>query len=430
MDRADLPLIVLADAPDALLEVCGVSLLERLLRIAQRLGFTRARVISSTPEEIREALALPSWSRAGLSVVVSARPAGPVTIEAIAPYVPTQGHALIVPGAVYCDARLLRALADHHTESVLIDSAPPASVRSWLDPSPDLPNGWMCGPCRISASFLRSIAPSAILPEELRRAVTAGTIATIDAASEPTYIISMRRDLRPVCLPAPMDRRKDIERIILVSAQKGSLDLPAYVHAPIETFIVSHLCRTTITPNQITLTGFAIGLLATLSFFTGHFAVGAALALIFGVVDGLDGKQSRVKIENTPRGEWEHQLDFAIEYSWWITLAFAFHRTGQLPNAFYFLAFFVASDLIDREFKRQARAITGRLLDDVSAFDQKFRLFSSRRNINTWILTIGLLLGQGAHAYQAIAIWAGCSAAVHVARSISIRLARRLSPAA
>ena len=47
------------------------------------------------------------------------------------------------------------------------------------------------------------------------------------------YIVSMRRHLRPVCVAAARDVAR-AERIILDSAQKGTLDIPAYVHAPIE----------------------------------------------------------------------------------------------------------------------------------------------------------------------------------------------------
>jgi len=49
--------ILIADAPEALGELCGVNLLERLLRILQRLGFRRAIVFSSTPEIVGADLA-------------------------------------------------------------------------------------------------------------------------------------------------------------------------------------------------------------------------------------------------------------------------------------------------------------------------------------------------------------------------------------
>src|SRR2546423_11520986 len=55
--------IIIADAPETLTELCGVSLLERLLRILQRLGFRHAIVVSSTPEIVGAELANHSWAR-------------------------------------------------------------------------------------------------------------------------------------------------------------------------------------------------------------------------------------------------------------------------------------------------------------------------------------------------------------------------------
>ncbi len=55
--------ILIADAPEALIELCGVNLLERLLRILQRLGFRRAVVFSITPKIVGVELAKRSWAR-------------------------------------------------------------------------------------------------------------------------------------------------------------------------------------------------------------------------------------------------------------------------------------------------------------------------------------------------------------------------------
>ena len=55
--------ILIADAPEALIELCGVNLLERLLRILQRLGFRSAIVFSTTPEIVGAELAKRSWAR-------------------------------------------------------------------------------------------------------------------------------------------------------------------------------------------------------------------------------------------------------------------------------------------------------------------------------------------------------------------------------
>src|SRR5260370_37514388 len=202
----------------------------------------------------------------------------------------------------------------------------------------------------------------------------------------------MRRRVRPVCFAAPPEQNQRVaERVILDSAQKGTLDLPAYIHAPIETAIISLLCKTRITPNQITIAGFVIGCSATLAFALGRIGLGILAGLLFGIVDGLDGKQSRVKIETTERGKWEHHLDYLIENSWWLAFAFHLWRSGQFPNVFYFLALLIGSHLSDEFAKRRVKIARGRLLDDVAPFDRAFRLIAARRDGYVWILAWRLL---------------------------------------
>jgi len=104
-----LPILV-ADAPDALTELCGVNLVERLLRILQRLGFRRAIVFSSTPEIIGAELAKRSWARGQITAQLVPTAAKPVTAHRILEQGQT-ARFLILPANVYCDARLLAALA-------------------------------------------------------------------------------------------------------------------------------------------------------------------------------------------------------------------------------------------------------------------------------------------------------------------------------
>src|SRR5262249_61405433 len=71
--------ILIADAPDALVQLCGVNFLERLLRVLQRLGFRRAIVLFSTPETIAAELAKRSWARQQITVRLAASAAKSVT---------------------------------------------------------------------------------------------------------------------------------------------------------------------------------------------------------------------------------------------------------------------------------------------------------------------------------------------------------------
>jgi phosphatidylglycerophosphate synthase len=404
--------ILIADAPEALTELCGVNLLERLLRILQRLGFRSAIVLSTTPEIVGPELAKPSWAREQLIADVVPRANEPLTAQLLLEQIPSD-RFLIMPGDIYCDARLLAALCAKQSPAALVDSDPPEFARS-LNQNP-------CGPALVDKDFLSSLSPTAAFFQQLKERIDNRKIDIVDAAEEDDYIVSMRRRVRPLCFSAPPEpSRRIAERVILDSAQKGTLDLPAYLHAPIETAIISLLCKTRITPNQITIAGFIIGCSATTAFALGYTGVGIIAALIFGIVDGLDGKQSRVKIETTERGKWEHHLDYVIENSWWATIAFHLWRSGQFPNAFYFLALLIGSHLLDEFAKRRAKIAKGRLLDDVAPFDRAFRLISARRNVYVWILACGFLLDAFPQSYAVICGWAAFSAAIHLVRSIWI----------
>jgi phosphatidylglycerophosphate synthase len=404
--------ILIANAPDALIELCGVNLLERLLRILQRLGFRSAIVFSTTPGIVGAELAKRSWARDQINAHVVSDPIGPLTSQLILEHSPSDCF-LIVPASIYCDARLLAALCAKDSSAALVDSNPPEFAQ------PLIRNP--CGPALITRDFLFGLSPAAPVFEELKNKTDNRQIDIIDAAEEDDYIVSMRRRVRPLCFLAPPEQsRRVAERVILDSAQNGTLDLPAYIHAPIENAIISRLCKTRITPNQITIAGFIIGCSATLAFALGRIGLGIIAALILGIVDGLDGKQSRVKIEMTERGKWEHYLDYLIENSWWAAIAFNLWTSGQFPNAFYFLALLVGSHLLDEFVKRRAKMATGRLLDDVAPFDRAFRLIAARRNVYVWVLACGFLLGTFPQSYAIICGWAAVSATVHLLRSVWI----------
>jgi phosphatidylglycerophosphate synthase len=308
---------------------------------------------------------------------------------------------------------LLAALCAKDSSAALVDSNPPEFAQS-LTRNP-------CGPAFVTRDFLLGLSSTAPFFEELKKKIDDSEIDIADAAEEDDYIVNMRRHVRPVCFPAqPEQNRRLAERIILDSAQNGTLDLPAYIHAPIETAIISLLCKTRITPNQITIAGFIIGCSATLAFALGRIGLGIIAALIFGIVDGLDGKQSRVKIETTERGKWEHHLDYLIENSWWAAIAFQLWRSGQFPNVFYFFALLIGAHLLDEFAKRRAKMVKGRLLDDVAPFDRAFRLIAARRNVYVWILASGFLLDALPQSYAVICGWAAFSAAIHLVRSIWI----------
>jgi phosphatidylglycerophosphate synthase len=394
MDSPCPQLVILADAPDALVELFGISLLERLLRIAQRLGFREAVILSKTPAEIAAHLAKPSWARAKVSLNFRSREADRLVISQVAP---GAARTLLVSAGFYYDARLLKTLAEQPITTVLVDSAPPTdSLPLWRKEGIDV-----AGATLLNAATERT--------------------GQCDAASEPTYVMSLRKHVRPVFFPAPTPENIPLaEKYVRDVAQNGVLDFPGFLDSPIEDWIVKKLCRTAIRPNQVTLLTMCIGVVVTALFATGGLWWGVALAYAIEVLDGVDGKLARTKVETTTAGEWEHEVDYTIELSWWTALAFHFHGTG-LTNAWWLLALYVISDLVDRLAKRAAKRKVGRNLDDVSNFDRFVRCIGARRNINIWILIAALALGDAVNGFVLICWWGAASALAHVVRAVQIR---------
>ena len=390
--------VILAESPAACMELCGITVLERLLRTLERCGHTRVVILSSTPG------AIASRSRPGFTIDLLPRPAGRATLEQILAVWPESVRdLLILPGDSVFDDRLLRALEQQNASVALVDSGVGTRLQ-------------ICGPALLSRSW--ASAEMGPFDEAIAEAVQKRTIALLDVNDLPSYSATLRRELRPFWFPAPAPQdKKTTERILLNAAQKGTLDLPALVHAPIETFLVASLCQTSITPNQLTVFCNLVAWLATLCFATGALAWGITLALAVGVLDGLDGKQARVKVETSEGGKLEHWFDALFEFSWWFALAYYFRTSGQLPGAFGYLLLLLLAEALDLAAKGSIVFTQKRLIDELSRFDRLVRLLGGRRNIYVWILAAGLLLGAPAKAFIVIAWWEVMTALVHVPRA-------------
>ncbi len=349
--------VVIADE-SALTELCGISLLERLLRNLQRLGVKKAQVVCANDTVARQACA-PTWARSDISVRTNQ-------------FDPAKEAFLFLHAGVYHDVRLLRALCEQTRTTLLIDSAPSADLLPLVRDA-------ACAAAQVEPQWLQSRAVDFSLFAALRFAAAACEIAVIDVEKQPRYIADLRRAIRPLWFPAPRaENAPKAEHLLLDGAQNGTLDLPAKAHAPIETWLVGRLCRTAITPNQITLFTAIVSAVTAVLFATGRLTSGTILALIVGVLDGLDGKLARVKVETTPLGKREHVIDYMLELSWWTALAWHFSAYGPL-------VLLVASDLVDRLAKRAVKKKTGRNLDDVAPLDRFVRLIGGRRNIYVWM---------------------------------------------
>jgi phosphatidylglycerophosphate synthase len=419
------PLLIVADSPEALTDLCGISLLERMRRIALHFGFHEAMILSNSVKAVATHVANESWHRADVSLTFRERTGAKVTVGDIQDCLATlqvasDGRILIVFAGFYCDERLLRSLADAQTNSALIDSDPPSIIAPLLENS-DIHSSRLLCAALLSSEWFSQKDRAGTLVEEITSDAMAGRIARVDAARQQAYVGSMRRSVRPVFFPAPsLERRPLAERLLLDATQKGVLDFPALVHAPIEKWLVSHLCRTIITPNQITLATGVLGLGVTLLYACGYLWAGVLLGLVIGVLDGIDGKLARLKVQTTKLGKKEHDLDYFVETSWWMALAYHFHATGQIRYAYVIFSAFFAFDRLERVAKRAVQRRIGRNLDDFTPFDRLVRIVAGRRNVYTWLFTFFLVIGAPATGFISLCFWGMASSVIHILRTLQI----------
>jgi hypothetical protein len=239
------PLLIVADSPEALTDLCGISLLERMRRVARHVGFREATILSNSVKAVTSHVANESWHRADVSLTIRERTGAKVTVGDIqdclaALSVASDGRILIVFAGFYCDERLLRSLANAKTNSALIDSDPPPIIAPLLENSDTHSSGQLLCAALLSNEWLSRKNRADTLMEEITSDTMAGRIARVDAARQQAYVASMRRSLRPVFFPAPsLERRPLAERLLRDATQKGVLDFPALVHAPIEKWLVA-----------------------------------------------------------------------------------------------------------------------------------------------------------------------------------------------
>jgi phosphatidylglycerophosphate synthase len=390
--------VILADNSGALVELCGISILERLLRTLPRCGITHATVLSSVPA-IAEQLAQPSWARDQLQLTVREQPNEMITAEKMIDLVPASAQLfLIVRGNSVFDARLLSRLTEQTSATALMDS------------------GKFCGAALLPRDWMTT--QNGPFEKAIMDGLDKDAIVSLDVTDEPPYHPALRRKLRPYWFSAPPPaEKKQAERILLDSVQKGSQDLPAYVHAPIEKFLVSYLCWTPIKPNQITVVWAIMALATTVLFATGFLIWGIALAFIIGILDGLDGKQARLKVETTKGGKLEHQVDTFLEVAWPTALAYHFYASGELPQAFWYLALLLAAEALDGIGKLGVYVPSEKSKIEPGLLDQIVRLFGGRRNIYIWVLIVCIIAGVPARALIVMAWWETATAIVDLAHA-------------
>ncbi|WP_075995503.1 CDP-alcohol phosphatidyltransferase family protein [Salaquimonas pukyongi] len=98
---------------------------------------------------------------------------------------------------------------------------------------------------------------------------------------------------------------------------------------PLLMAIASRLAKTGITPNQITVAGFFVGVAAAAAIAAGWFLTGLALLLASRLADGLDGSLARL----TKTSDFGGFLDIVLDFAFYGIIPLGFIFTDPEQNA-------------------------------------------------------------------------------------------------
>jgi len=156
---------------------------------------------------------------------------------------------------------------------------------------------------------------------------------------------------------------------------------------PYVSAMAHHLAAVGITANQLTLSGFLIGLLAAVLIAQGFFLMGLAAVLVSRLLDALDGAVARLRQTSDVGGFLDITLDFVFYAS--IPLAFALYDpTNNALAAAVLLASFIGTG---SSFLAFAIFATKRAMTNLSFPNKSFYFLGGLTEAGETILAFGLM---------------------------------------
>ncbi len=317
------------------------------------------------------------------------------------------GQVLMMPASAVYDARLYQVVHASPTMVRLVDGADDTGL----------------------ARLDRDALLTAVSNGSSGVASTANQrISALDVATLPRYLPALRRHLRPWWCHAASDADRDRAAHRLIdAAQKGVLDFPArYLHPWPENLLARAAAATDITPNQITVYSAVIAFFGTYLFAIQYFLLGLIIAVIAGILDGVDGKLARIKLLSSPFGDrLDHSLDVSFEFSWYIGLGWGLSQATGDGDALWAGCAILIVMIIARALCGVYRLITGHQIHDHTAFDRGVRLVAGRRNIYVLVWLAGALTGNLLAAFYMTLSWALATVAIYAARILFALIMKR-----
>ncbi|HEX8483545.1 MAG TPA: CDP-alcohol phosphatidyltransferase family protein, partial [Allosphingosinicella sp.] len=195
----------------------------------------------------------------------------------------------------------------------------------------------------------------------------------------------LRKKERPFLDRLGPETVRGLERASYFGAYKGVTDLlTKYLWPEWALVLTRWAARIGMSPNQVSLAGALLCLLATWLFYRGLYWPGLAAGLAFMVLDTVDGKLARCTITSSRIGEAiDHGIDLVHPPFWWWAWGVGLHAYGRplAPDLFWWtLAAIVGGYVVQRLIEGAFIARFAIHIHVWRPFDSWFRLITARRN--------------------------------------------------
>jgi choline kinase len=335
--------------PKALIQLFGISLIERVILTAKQAGFNEFLIVCGYQgEKLKSRLGDGERFRVKIDYINNKEWRRGNGVSALKAKDHLKEKFILLMADHVFDSRILRELVKHETNrsTVLVVDRKESSggdtkvlekrgklvyVGKDIEISNCIDTGiLLCSP-KLFLYIEESVREGKTeLADGITKAAQNNDAEIFDMCQIESYASKMRKDVQPWWID--VDTEKDWlaakEKIIENASKNPSDALAYYVHKPIENELVAFLSNYKITPNQLTIIVNILAYTVTALFLAGHLLPASILSFVVGIVDGLDGKLARVKMETSKLGSLEHSFDLLFEFSWFIALSWFLFSGG------------------------------------------------------------------------------------------------------
>lgn|GEM_PF-1799727 len=385
------PITIVIDATSAasFRRLWGLTLLERTVRLVERLGARSIHIFVGAADEDRaRKRKLTGTSKPVIHVAETVLGEELDRLISEAP-----GAVLLLEGDAVYDRRVVGHL--------LQQSAPAVGVRNQSESLEALALLVDAG----SAAVAREVSEVASGQERASSILNNGSVPKISMDALDHRIAHLRKSVAPAVIRVEDSAsRKRADDYLKSLAGKGINDIVGeFIHPPIEFFLTRVAARTPVTPDQISYLIIILSVAAIPLFAVGRLWEGIAINLIRGVVDGVDGKLARLTLRESEEGNvLDHGTDTA--YLPLLFAAFGYYLAdgdwlSSAAISSYLLHFFYWHN---RLFTSWYKNIFGQADGEWRASDRLVRRIHPKRNIFILMLIIAMLAGRPEFALYGI----------------------------